>query len=146
VILVDTSAWIELLRGTGHPAHVTLRHHLERRTPIATTEPVIMELLAGTRGASERSRLRVRLLGLPRLTVQGLADFEAAAELYRACRGRGATVRKLIDCLIAAVAIRERATVLHNDLDFEILARHTRLRVERHRTLRAIPSRRGPSA
>jgi predicted nucleic acid-binding protein len=144
VILVDTSAWIELLRGTGHPAHATLRHHLERRAPIATTEPVIMELLAGTRGVSERSRLRARLIGLPRLAVRGLADFESAAELYRTCRGRGATVRKLIDCLIGAVAIREHATVLHNDRDFDVLARHTRVRVERYRTLRVVPSRRGP--
>jgi hypothetical protein len=137
VILVDTSAWIELLRATGHPAHLTLRHHLERRAPIATTEPVIMELLAGVPGAAERARLRARLLGLPRLGVRGLADFEAAAALYRTCRERGATVRKLIDCLVAAVAIREQATVLHNDRDFDLLARHTRLRIERYRTLRA---------
>ncbi|MBI2161745.1 MAG: PIN domain nuclease [Candidatus Rokubacteria bacterium] len=141
MILVDTSAWIELLRGSGHPAHVTLRHHLQRRAPVATTEPIIMELLAGTRSAREHSRLRARLLALPRLSVRGLADFEAAAELYRTCRGRGATVRKLIDCLIAAVAIREHATVLHNDRDFEVIARHTRLRVERYRTLRPLPSR-----
>lgn len=142
MILVDTSAWIELFRATGHPAHVTLRHHLERRSPIATTEPIIMKLLAGTRNAAERSRLRARLIGLPRLAVHGLADFESAAELYRTCRGRGATVRKLIDCLIASVAIREHATVLHNDRDLDVLARHTRLRIERYRTLRAIhPSR-----
>jgi hypothetical protein len=50
-------------------------------------------------------------------------------------------VRKLIDCLIAAVAIRERATVLHNDGDFEVLARHTALRTERYRVLRAVPPR-----
>jgi hypothetical protein len=141
VILVDTSAWIELLRASGHPAHVTLRHHLERRSSIATTEPVIMELLAGTRSTGVHSKLRARLTGLPRLTLRGLADFEAAAELYRTCRGRGATVRKLMDCLIAAVAIREDATVLHNDRDFDVLAKHTRLRVERYRTLRSIPPR-----
>jgi predicted nucleic acid-binding protein len=141
VILVDTSAWIELLRASGHPAHVTLRHHLEHRSPIATTEPVIMELLAGARSRQEHARLRTRLLTLPRLTVQGLADFESAAQLYRAYRSRGATVRKLMDCLIAAVAIREGAAVLHNDRDFELLARHTRLRTERYRTLRPVPSR-----
>ena len=39
-------------------------------------------------------------------------------------------MRKLIDCLIAAVAIREQARVLHNDRDFEVLGRHTRLRPE----------------
>ena len=98
-----------------------------------------MELLAGTRSAADRSKLRARLIGLPRLTVRGLADFESAAELYRTCRGRGGTVRKLIDCLIAAVAIREGATVLHNDRDFDVLARHTRLRTERHRTPRSVP-------
>jgi predicted nucleic acid-binding protein len=141
VILVDTSAWIELLRASGHPAHVTLRHHLERRSPIATTEPIIMALLAGTRSRREHLSMRARLVALPRLTLRGLADFESAAELYRACRGKGATIRKLMDCLIAAVAIREHATVLHNDRDFEVLARHTRLRTERHRVLRSIPSR-----
>ncbi len=77
-------------------------------------------------------------MALPRLAVRGLVDFESAADLYRTCRGRGATVRRLIDCLIAAVAIREKATVLHNDRDFEVLARHTRLRTERYRTLRAV--------
>jgi predicted nucleic acid-binding protein len=139
VILVDTSAWIELIRTTGHPAHVTLRHHLQRHAPIATSEPVIMELLAGVATSAERSKLRARLMALPRLTVRGLADFEAAADLYRVCRSRGATVRKLMDCLIAAVAIRERATLLHNDRDFDVLARHTRLRIERYRTLRPVP-------
>jgi predicted nucleic acid-binding protein len=139
VILVDTSAWIELIRTTGHPAHVTLRHHLERRAPIATSEPVIMELLAGVATAADRSKLRARLMALPRLTVRGLADFEAAADLYRICRSRGAAVRKLMDCLIAVVAIRERATVLHNDRDFDLIARHTRLRIERYRTLRPVP-------
>ena len=138
MILVDTSAWIELLGATGHPAHITLKSLLERRSPIATTEPVIMELLAGTRSRGEGSRLRGRLLALPRLAVRGLADFESAAELYRTCRGQGVTVRKLIDCLIAAVAIRENATILHHDRDFDLLAQHTRLRTERYRTLRAI--------
>jgi len=98
-----------------------------------------MELLAGARGRSEHAALRARLLVLPRLSVRGPADFEAAASLYRICRGRGAAVRKLMDCLIAAVAIRERATVLHNDRDYETLARHTRLRTERYRTLRVVP-------
>jgi predicted nucleic acid-binding protein len=70
VILVDTSAWIELLRATGHPAHVTLRHHLERRSPIATSEPIIMELLAGTRGVAERTKLRARLVALPDLDAR----------------------------------------------------------------------------
>lgn len=141
MILVDTSAWTELLRASGHPAHVTLRYHLQHRSPLATTEPVIMELLAGSRDGAERSRLHARLTALPLLALAGLADFEAAAELDRVCRRRGASVRRLMDCLIAAVAIRTGSTVLHNDRDYEVLARHTRLRTERYRTLRAVPGR-----
>ena len=89
-----------------------------------------MELLAGTRSRREYTGLRARLLALPQLALRGLPDFETAAELHRTCRRKGETVRKLIDCLIAAVAIREGVMVLHNDRDFEVLARHTRLRTE----------------
>lgn len=54
-------------------------------------------------------------------------DFERASGLYRKCRGKGETVRSMLDCLLAAVAIREGVPLLHNDRDFEVLARHTPL-------------------
>ncbi len=55
------------------------------------------------------------------------ADYEEAAGLYRTCRRRGETVRRLVDCLIAAVTIRAGAGLLHADADFTVLARHTSL-------------------
>jgi predicted nucleic acid-binding protein len=45
------------------------------------------------------------------------------------CSLGGETVRKVDDCLIAAVAIRNDVAVLHDDRDFDVLARHTTLRV-----------------
>jgi hypothetical protein len=59
-----------------------------------------------------------------------VTDDEAAASLFRTCRRNGATVRKLIDCLIAATAIRADVSVLHADADDDTLARHTPLRIE----------------
>jgi len=41
----------------------------------------------------------------------------------------GETVRKLIDCLIDAVAARVDAEILHADADFLALARHTDLKL-----------------
>jgi predicted nucleic acid-binding protein len=38
-------------------------------------------------------------------------------------------VRKLVDCLIGAVAIRHRSPVLHSDADFDVLADLTDLAV-----------------
>jgi predicted nucleic acid-binding protein len=87
-----------------------------------------MELLAGASN-DELTRLG-RLLGrFELLPVQGLADYEAAAGLYRRCRRAGETVRKLTDCLIAVVAMRAGAALLHQDQDFEAIARHAPLRV-----------------
>jgi hypothetical protein len=73
--------------------------------------------------------LRRGPLGLPLLPLAGVADFEAAAGLYRTCRRAGETVRSLTDCLVAVPTIAAGAELLHADEDFEILARHTSLRV-----------------
>ncbi len=61
------------------------------------------------------------------LAGHGLADYEEAAAIYRHCRSQGATVRRLNDCLIAAVAIRAGVPLLHADQDFDQIAQHCRL-------------------
>jgi predicted nucleic acid-binding protein len=129
VILADISAWVEYLRATGSPMHLRLRDLIAGDGELATTEVVAMELLAGAAAQDEVVRLRRLLLRFQLLPVEGLADYEAAADLYRRCRAGGETVRKLTDCLIAVVAIRHGAALLHRDHDFDVLARHTPLRV-----------------
>jgi predicted nucleic acid-binding protein len=102
---------------------------IETSDLLRTTEVVVMEVLAGTgneREYSDTSRLLARFELLP---VEGLGDFLEAVALYRACRRGGETIRKMNDCLIAAVAIRTGAQVLHQDRDFEALARHSALRI-----------------
>lgn len=100
---------------------------LSEQAPVAVTEIVVMELLAG---ATRPAALLERLHGFPMLPLEGLADFEQAAALYRGCRAAGETIRELADCLVAVPAIRAGASVLHADRDFDILARHTPLCVE----------------
>jgi predicted nucleic acid-binding protein len=129
VIVVDTSAWIEWLRRTGSSVNRTLGHLVLDGASLYLTEIVAMELLAGARTEAEQRRLRAGPLGLPVLPLAGLADFETAAELYRACRRGGETVRRLTDCLVAVPTIAAGAELLHADADFEILARHTPLRI-----------------
>jgi predicted nucleic acid-binding protein len=77
------------------------------------------------------------------LRVGGLDTNERAADIARACRLHGETIRRGLDCLVAAVAIREGVTVLHADRDFDAIARHTALRVEPIRRSRR-PRRQGP--
>lgn len=126
MILVDTSAWIEFLRGTGSQVCVAVDRSLD--ADIAICDAVSMELLAGAR--DERHLIQLRgLLARATMLRTGPAEYELAASMYRACRSQGETVRKLIDCLIGAVAIRTGVEVLHADIDFSALARHTELRL-----------------
>lgn len=122
MILVDTSAWVEFLRATGSAVDHTLTRLLADQAPLASTDVVIMELLAGARDRRDADRLRGLLARTEHLAVRAPTDFEQAAELYRGCRAAGLTVRKLTDCLIAVVALRHEAALLHNDADFDAIA------------------------
>jgi len=124
VILIDTSAWIEFLRNTGSPTCNRVDELLEEE--IATCDAIRMEVLAGARDERHLHALR-RLLALATVLPTEPARYDDAAVLYRACRREGETVRKLIDCLIAAVAIHAGIPVLHRDADFDVLVRHTEL-------------------
>ena len=127
MILIDTSAWVEFLRDTGSP--VCNRVDMLLGGEIATCDAVRMEVLSGARDEQHLRSLRRLLARAVAIPIEP-ADYDEAAALYRRCRREGETVRKLIDCLIGAVAIRADASILHNDSDFSVLARHTGLRVD----------------
>ena len=127
MILIDTSAWVEFLRDTGSAVCNRVEALLE--SEIAICDAVRMEVLAGARNERHLHSLR-RLLARAVLMPTLSRDYDEAAVLYRYCRQEGETVRKLIDCLIGAVAIRTDTTVLHKDIDFEVLARHTPLKID----------------
>ena len=95
---------------------------------IAICDAVRMEVLAGARDERHLHNLR-RLLARATVFSTGPMHYDDAAALYRLCRREGETVRKLVDCLIGAVAIRADVPILHNDADFEVLARHTDLKI-----------------
>lgn len=124
MILIDTSAWIEFLRDTGSTVCNAVDDLLG--ADLAICDAISMEVLAGARDEQHLAQLR-GLLARATLVSIVAEDYDHAAALHRTCRRNGETVRKLIDCLIAAVAIRSNAAVLHADADFAALARHTAL-------------------
>jgi predicted nucleic acid-binding protein len=126
-MLVDSSAWIEFQRATESPADRRLTKALETDEALATTGIVVLEILAGARDERQESELRRLLARCRFLPLDEPGDHEAAAAIYRACRRGGTTIRRLPDCLIATVAMRNRVELLHSDSDFEAIARHVPL-------------------
>ncbi len=127
MILVDSSAWIEFQRATGSRADRRVAAAIEAEEPLATTGIVVLEVLAGARDERQARDLE-RLLGRCEfLALSEPFDEQFAAALYRSLRSQGQTIRRLPDCLIAAVAIRTASTVLHQDADFDAIAAHSEL-------------------
>jgi hypothetical protein len=121
VILVDTSVWIELLGGRRDMRGDDMLR-------FATCGPVVQEVLQGLRESAAGDAFREAVLALPRLGDPLPLDvFLEAAEIYRLGRRKGYTIRSAIDCLIAAVAIRNRTPVWHKDRDYTAIARYTSL-------------------
>ncbi len=123
MILADTSAWVEYDRATGSRVDRRLTELIGDEGPLAVTEPVIMEVVAGARSDDRENDLRRMLLRFRLLAFDIASDFDAAARIYRECRRVGVTPRGLIDCMIAAVARRNQATLLAADADLSRVAK-----------------------
>jgi predicted nucleic acid-binding protein len=123
VILADTSAWVEYDRATASPVDRRLTALIEDDGPVAVTQPVVMEVLAGARDDRREADLRRLLLRFELLSFDAAADFDGAVRIYRRCRAEGITPRGIVDCMIASVAWRRDATLLARDADMDRVAR-----------------------
>ncbi|MFZ0090754.1 MAG: PIN domain nuclease [Solirubrobacteraceae bacterium] len=129
MIVVDTSVWIDVLNDVDAPAARICIELIQRGDPVALTDVIFAEILQGLRDDREVTDVDRHLRAFPVLRLQSLDDFALAAELYRAARRNGVTIRKTLDCLIAAPCVRTNAPLLHADKDFDRLASCTPLRI-----------------
>lgn len=119
VLLPDTSVWVDYLRHPSTP----LKAKLAAGDPIGYTEPVLMEVLMGARDDREWLVLRRLITGASIIPFESIADFEAAAWIYRQGRHDGLTLGK-VDCMILAVARRSAATLMTRDQRQAVLGEH----------------------
>ena len=128
MIVVDTSAWVEYLRGTGSTTAVAVRAAIASTDELGVPDVVRLELLAGS-ADSDVDVLRRFLARFTALPAASPSDHELAAALYRSARTAGRSVRSLVDCMVAAAALRLDAPVLAQDRDYASLAAVSELRL-----------------
>ncbi len=128
MVIVDTTVWIDYLAGIANSQTSWLDREVERQR-LGLTDLILCEVLQGVRGDAAFTQVRQ---GLSRFYVFHTSGTElaiAAAQNYRILRGRGHTVRKTIDCLIATFCLQEGHGLLHRDRDFDSFEEHLGLRV-----------------
>ncbi|WP_086829020.1 PIN domain nuclease [Allokutzneria sp. NRRL B-24872] len=119
--LIDSSVWIDWFRGQESLATATVTRLVQQPEVLATTQPVVMELRFGAAPAA-LTKIEHVMNSLVQLDVDPAIDFHQAADLYRAVRRSGHTVRSAVDCLIASVALRNDVVLMHKDADYERIA------------------------
>lgn len=129
MIVVDTGVWVDVLNGIDSPAAGTCVELIEAGEPVALTDVIFTEILRGLGDEREANEVQRHLRAFPVLRLESLDGFALATELYRTARHSGITIRKTLDCLIAAPCVRANAPLLHADKDFDRLAGRTALRI-----------------
>ncbi|MGA9389280.1 MAG: PIN domain nuclease [Candidatus Sulfotelmatobacter sp.] len=118
MVVVDTTVWIDYLRGVENPETLWLDSQLERRR-LGLTDLTLCEVLQGIRSAERFVQVQRELLKFQIFQTGGSELAIAAARNYRDLRERGYTVRKTIDCLIATFCLHGKHELLLRDRDFD---------------------------
>ena len=127
LVLVDSSVWIDYLRGLPSLATDVL-DRLIGNNRLATADLVMFEVLQGVRDERAFQLTQERLSRGKLLTVCDQPVILQAARNYRDLRGLGITVRKTIDTLIATRCILDSIPLLYSDRDFDPFVEHLGLR------------------
>ncbi|MDP8950899.1 MAG: PIN domain-containing protein [Actinomycetota bacterium] len=121
---MNTSAWIDYMREeenepTGRSTEIASRGH-----PFGIVGVIYQEVLQGAASQAKFYYL-AEYLGSQRFYYpeDPAVSYREAALLYSRCRRAGVAVRSSSDCFIARVAIEHDLILLHNDSDFENMAR-----------------------
>ena len=128
ILLVDTSVWIDFFAGRDTPQTRIFKDAIREGVDVALTGVVLTEILQGVPSDSGFARLRKDLSSFRILHPASEDAYVQAARLYRTGRKRGVTIRSLVDCLIAAVAMEQDATVLHKDRDYDRISEYAPLK------------------
>ena len=118
MIIVDTTVWVDYLRGTRTPHADWLEAQLTKER-LGLTDLILCEVLQGVTTDGQFDAVHEELLKL-NIFETGTVELAVEAALnYRRLRAAGQTVRKTIDCLIATFCLMEGHALLHNDRDYD---------------------------
>ena len=128
MVIVDTTVWIDYLRGVDSREALWLDRALTRQR-LGLTDLILCEVLQGIRDQPTFVDARDRLSKLHLFQVGGKELAITAEQNYRTLRERGYTIRGTIDCLIATFCLEAGHELLHRDRDFDVFEKELGLRV-----------------
>ena len=127
MVLVDTTVWVDFFGDRPLPHVEALQELIEGDADLCICGVILTEVLQGIRADADYRKTRDYFESLILMPMRR-GTYEKSAQLYRSLRKKGVTIRKPIDCMIASVAIEHDLPLLHNDRDFDNIAKHSKLK------------------
>lgn len=121
MVIVDTSVWIDFLQGRETKEAQELESLLSQEKDVFITGIIVQEILTGIKDKKDRIRVRKELDHFIPINPTFETHIQAA-EIFDACKKKGITIRSVIDCLIAALAIEYDLTLLEKDKDYSYMS------------------------
>ena len=118
MIMVDTTVWIDFFNNNLTTQVEKLKDSLKNSKDICICGVILAEILQGIRSDKQYLKTKSYLKNLIFLPMD-YSTFIKSAEIFRYLRKRGITIRKPIDCMIAAISVENNVPLLHNDRDFD---------------------------
>ncbi|MEW6482811.1 MAG: PIN domain nuclease [bacterium] len=129
MILVDTTVWIDFFSKKPSLYKKELHRLIEEEEDVCLLDITLAEILQGIKEDREFEKTKEHLLQFPIYSPKGIDTFIMSAQIYQLCRREGKTIRRTIDCLIAACAMEHSLFLFHNDKDFEAISEVIGLKV-----------------
>ena len=130
MVLVDTSVMIGYLQGKENDAVLTFQYILDNNIPFGINYSIYQEVLQGVKTEKDFDKVK-KYLDTQRFysLKKEKESYASAAKIYFKCRKKGITISSTIDCLIAQTAIENNLFLLHNDSDFDDIAKVVDLKI-----------------
>ena len=120
-VLVDTSVWADFFNGFPSAEERALARLIAGEDEVCTCGVIVSEVFQGLRQEKGRAGLARLFRELVFLEPAGVDSYFRAADVYRALRRKGITIRSTIDCLIAVMAEERDCDVLTRDRDLNAI-------------------------
>lgn len=129
MVIVDTSVWIDYFNGRYNKFTEKLADLEKKKYDIFTTGIIITEILSGIRSSKDYKIIKEKLLQLSYVNLIYPSTYIESALIFKKGKKTGITIRKIIDCLIAQLAIENGLLLLHHDKDFDRIATFSKLKI-----------------
>jgi predicted nucleic acid-binding protein len=131
-LVIDSSVWIDFFNKKTSAEIEEMKKMFvngNEQSPVIILPVIMEEVLQGVEDTRQYHVIKENLLGFEFISYDNYEFAIKAAKLFTFLPRKGVTIPKANDCLIASICIQNDFLLVHQDRDFNQIAKHTALKI-----------------